>query len=72
MGLNEVLKNRGWRPEQLAIETGLSFSTIRLALSKNRDVSTDSKYRISKALGVPLEELFPELKRIQPKAIGQN
>lgn len=59
--LKEILEKRGMTQSELADRTGVRIGTInRLTRGVNRP-SVATALAISKELGIPIEQLFPDL-----------
>lgn len=56
--LKEIRKSKGISQAQLAIYTGVSVRHIAFIESGDRKPSIDLAFKISKALGVSLEDIF--------------
>lgn len=54
--LQVLIARKGWRPGELAREAKLSYTLINKAMNGER-ISRDSAEKISKALGVRLEDI---------------
>jgi len=67
--LQEVRLNKGlskWKLHQLS---GVSFSHISLVEKHERGISYEKALRITDALGVELEEVFPEFRKDVARAM---
>ena len=67
--LQEVRLNKGlskWKLHQLS---GVSFSHISLVEKRERGISYEKALRITDALGVELEEVFPEFTKDVARAM---
>lgn len=67
--LQEVRLNKGlskWKLHQLS---GVSFSHISLVEKRERGISYEKALRITDALGVELEEVFPEFRKDVARAM---
>jgi transcriptional regulator with XRE-family HTH domain len=56
--LSQELKNRSWRPADLAHRAGLCTGTLSNIMNGNRGVGPDMCKAIAQALGEPPEKLF--------------
>jgi putative transcriptional regulator len=57
-----VAKGLGWSQEKLAREARLSYSAISRLERGERQPSPMAAYRIAKALEVPVEDVFPDMR----------
>jgi len=60
--LREIRISRGQTQVELAASAEVSLSTISWLENESREVSRRKKIKIATALGIPIEELFPERK----------
>ena len=60
----ELLDDRALSLTKLAEMSGVAYSTIKMAESRNTQLSVDTIERICNALGITLSEFFAE-----PKAV---
>lgn len=58
----ELLDDRALSLTKLAEMSGVSYSTIKMAESRNTQLSVDTIERICNALGITLSEFFAEPK----------
>lgn len=58
----ELLDNRALSLTKLAEMSGVAYSTIKMAESRNTQLSVDTIERICNALGITLSEFFAEPK----------
>ena len=58
----ELLDDRALSLTKLAEMSGVAYSTIKMAESRNTQLSVDTSERICKALGITLSEFFAEPK----------
>lgn len=58
--LRQARKVAGFRVEDLAVVTGISYATIVRAETGANTPSAEKLIKISRALGVPMESLFDE------------
>ena len=58
----ELLDDRALSLTKLAEMSGVAYSTIKMAESRNTQLSVDTIERICNALGITLSELFAEPK----------
>src|SRR5687767_1102906 len=59
--IRQLLKERGWKPPRLQIESGLSRRTITYILKERRPVTFETAKMVAQALRVPLAKLRPML-----------
>lgn len=59
--LAEILDAQGRRRDWLAAQTGVSPSLVTMISRGQRSPSADFRRRAAEALGVPEDELFPEV-----------
>jgi transcriptional regulator with XRE-family HTH domain len=57
-------KGRGWTQERLAYEAKVAVATISRLERGERNASPLVAFRIAKALGVSVEEAFPEPEKV--------
>ena len=55
-------KVKGWTQEQLAEKMNINFETISRIENANTGISSDMLFELSKALEIPLSELFAHAK----------
>lgn len=59
--IKEILSDHGITQEELALRVGLSQSEIsRIANEKRKDLTLRNASKIAKALGKPVEYVFPD------------
>lgn len=67
--LQEVRLNKGLSKWKLHQISGVSFSHISLVEKHERGISYEKALRITDALGVELEEVFPEFRKDVARAM---
>ena len=57
----ELRRGRGWEQDDLAAKAGVSQSTVsRVETGARRAPSSETMRRLARALGVPVDALYPD------------
>ena len=67
--LKEYREKKGYSKWRLYQETGVSYAHIRLVENQERGISYEKALRITDALGVELEDVFPEFTKDVARAM---
>lgn len=58
LSIRKIRAEKGFTQESLLLESGISRSHIAMIESGKRDITVNSLFKISRALGVNLSEIF--------------
>lgn len=58
LSIRKIRMNKGFTQESLSLESGVSRSHIAMIEAGKRDITVSSLFKISRALGVNLSEIF--------------
>ena len=58
LSIRKIRMNKGFTQESLSLESGVSRSHIAMIEAGKRDITVSSLFKISRALGINLSEIF--------------
>ena len=70
--IEKLRQDRGWTENYLAMEAGLTQSTLNTLINRDHSPRVDTLQKICEAFGITLEQFFSEEEKVQGLTEKEN